>query len=162
MQRTFILLFLLCSVSGFAGKTALPARLIPAGLQCEYRTNPVGIDTERPRFSWKLLDPACTRGQKQTAWQVLVASDSSRLAQGDGDVWNSGKVMSPQSVLVPFGGKELVSGHKYFWKVQVFDSEGQPSAWSEPASFVTGLLHEADWQSARWIKHPDAPERKHI
>ncbi|MDR2042051.1 MAG: glycoside hydrolase family 78 protein [Tannerella sp.] len=162
MRKTYVLLFLLCSLSGTAGKTERPARLIPAGLECEYGTNPLGIDTPRPRFGWKLLDPACTRGQKQTAWQVLVASDSLRLARGEGDVWDSGKVLSSQSVLVPFGGKELASGHKYFWKVLVFDREGNPSAWSEPAFFVTGLLHEADWQSSWWIKHPDAPEQKHI
>ena len=157
-----MLLFLLCSVSVFAGKTKIPAQPVPAGLQCEYRTNPIGIDTEKPRFSWQFLDPAYTRGQKQTAFQLLVASDSSRLAQGEGDVWDSGKIMSAQSALVPFGGKELASGRKYFWKVQVFDMEGKPSAWSEPACFATGLLHESDWQSSRWIKHPHAPETKHV
>ncbi|MDR2764662.1 MAG: hypothetical protein LBB90_06485 [Tannerella sp.] len=145
-KKIFIWVILLCSVSGSAGKAEIPARPVPVDLQCEHRTNPLGIDTEKPRFGWKLFDPAATRGQKQTAYQVLVASDSSRLAQGEGDVWDSGKVMSAQSVLVPFGGRELASGHNYFWKVRVFDKDGNPSEWSEPAGFVTGLLHESDWQ----------------
>ncbi|MDR1644198.1 MAG: glycoside hydrolase family 78 protein [Tannerellaceae bacterium] len=162
MQKIFTLLLLLCGVPGWAGETELPTGLVPGSLECEYRTNPVGIGTERPRFSWKLIDPAHTRGQKQTAWQALVASDSLQLARGEGDVWDSGKIVSAQSFLVPFGGKELVSGREYFWKVKVFDKDGRPSEWSETASFVTGLLHEADWQSSWWIKHPDAPEKKHI
>jgi alpha-L-rhamnosidase len=162
MQKILICTLLLCSLPGHAGKGEISSRLLPAALECEYRTNPTGIDTAKPRFSWQLSDMACTRGQKQTAWQVLVASDSLLLSQGDGDVWNSGKVLSPQSVLVPFGGKELASGRKYFWKVQVYDKDGQPSEWSETAHFVTGLLHAADWQSSWWIKHPDAPENKHI
>jgi alpha-L-rhamnosidase len=165
MQKIFMWFFLLCSVSAAAGKgskAGTQARPVPVGLRCEDRTNPLGIDTDKPRFGWQLSDPSDTRGQKQTAYQLLVASDSSRLAQGEGDIWDSGKVVSAQSAFVPFGGRELASGRRYFWKVQAFDKDGAPSAWSEPAWFVTGPLHESDWQYSQWIKHPDAPATKHV
>ncbi|MDR1130383.1 MAG: hypothetical protein LBK96_05335, partial [Prevotellaceae bacterium] len=61
------------------------------------------------------------RGQRQTAYHLLVASSLKKLTETGADVWNSGKVNSPQSVLVPFEGNELQSSREYFWKVMVYD-----------------------------------------
>src|SRR6056297_1633164 len=60
-------------------------------LRCEYRETPLGIDNTAPRFSWKILDLQKTRGQKQTAFQLLVASSMSELNKDNGDLWDSGK-----------------------------------------------------------------------
>ena len=43
-----------------------------ARIRTEYRTNPVGIDVKQPRFDWWLASDL--RGQKQTAYQILVAT----------------------------------------------------------------------------------------
>ncbi|MEO8373241.1 MAG: family 78 glycoside hydrolase catalytic domain, partial [Candidatus Solibacter sp.] len=37
-----------------------------------------------------------------------------------------------------------------WWKVQVWDQDGQPSDWSVPAQWSMGLLHPSDWQG-KWI-----------
>ncbi|MDR1340895.1 MAG: alpha-rhamnosidase, partial [Prevotellaceae bacterium] len=74
--------------------------LIPDGLQCEYQTEPIGIDVSAPRFGWRLNDSGHVRGQRQTAYSILVASSLRKLTETGADVWNSGKVNSPQSVSV--------------------------------------------------------------
>ncbi|MDR1865329.1 MAG: glycoside hydrolase family 78 protein [Bacteroidales bacterium] len=136
--------------------------LTPVELQCEYQTEPTGIDVPEPRFSWQLLDPRHVRGQSQTAFHIMVASSPKRLATDKADVWNSGKITSPQSVLTPFEGEKLRSSAAYFWKVRVYDKDGNPSAWSKPARFITGILDTAEWDAAAWIRHPDSPRTKHI
>ena len=127
-------------------------------LRCEYLNNPSGIDAPNPRLSW-VLEPTrrTARGQRQTAYQVLVASSARQLSAGTGDLWDSGKVRSDQSALVPYGGRPLVSGQECFWKVRVWDEADKPSGWSEAACWSMGLLQPADWQ-ARWIGR-DEPER---
>jgi alpha-L-rhamnosidase len=131
-------------------------------LQCEYQTEPIGIDVAEPRLGWKMFDAKHVRGQRQTAYHILMASNLSRLTETESDVWNSGKINSSQSVLTPFGGSKLRSSREYFWKVKVYDKDGRPSNWSEPTRFVTGILDSADWELAKWIRHPDAPKVKHI
>jgi len=130
-------------------------------LLTEYLTDPLGIDVEKPRFSWVLVDDTHARGQSQTAYQVLVASTESLLAPDQADIWNSGKVSSDQSAFVPFEGEPLLSGEAYYWKVRVWGKDQQPSAWSEPARFSMGLLAAEDWKGS-WIQHPDAPAESHI
>lgn len=119
----------------------------PANLQCEYREEPLGIDVPAPRLSWILNSPV--RGQHQTAWQVVVASSPEVLSSNAGDLWDSGKVASEDQRVV-YGGAALRSSQKVFWKVRVWDKDGQPSAWSAPASWTMGILNPGDWQ-AQWI-----------
>ncbi|GAL70864.1 alfa-L-rhamnosidase [Jejuia pallidilutea] len=82
-----------------------------ADLKCEYRTNPLGIDNTTPRLSWRIIEEKNTRGQKQTAFQILVASSLSNLEDDNADVWNSGKVNSNQSVNVTYKGADLESSN---------------------------------------------------
>jgi alpha-L-rhamnosidase len=137
--QLFSILIFFCGLTViFATETQGQNNLQPVGLQVEYQTEPLGISTKTPRFSWKLSDPNFTQGQKQTAYQIFVASNKTLLSEDNADVWNSGKVESDQSVLVPYGRtNNLKSSCEYYWKVQVFDKDGKPTAWSEPARFVT-------------------------
>jgi alpha-L-rhamnosidase len=123
-------------------------------------TDPLGIDSEIPRFGWKISDPSHLRGQRQTAYRLLVASSPDKLKDGEADVWDSGVVPSDQSHLVPYGGKKLQSGGDYYWKVFVYDRDNKAAA-SKTARFSMGLLNRADWQG-EWIKHPSATPEKHI
>ena len=132
-----------------------------SGLRCEYLADPLGIDVQTPRLTWKISDTNHTRGQKQTGYQVLVASSPALLEQGRADVWDSGQVLSSQSALVPFAGKQLASGQECFWKVMIYDKDKKPSAWSPVARFSMGLLTPEDWKGA-WIRHPSAPTQKHV
>ena len=117
-------------------------------LRCENRDDPVGMDAAQPRFSWWLQSTA--RGQYQTGYRVLVASSRDLLRQGRGDLWDSGKVGSDRSIAVTYGGQPLRSGQAGWWKVQAWDRDGKPTAWSEPARFITGKLKPEDWQG-QWI-----------
>ncbi|MFO7975026.1 MAG: family 78 glycoside hydrolase catalytic domain, partial [Candidatus Hydrogenedentota bacterium] len=113
-------------------------------LRCEYLKNPLGIDANPPRLSW--IVESGHRGAKQTAYRILVASTSQNLANNKGDLWDSGKVSSSDSVLVPYAGKTLSSRQRCYWKVKVWDQTGNESAWSQPATWSMGLLESDDWQ----------------
>ena len=117
-------------------------------LKTEYAEDPLGIDADRPRFGWKLRSNR--HGMLQSAYRVVVSSSEEKLKAGVGDVWDSGKVSSDRSVNVVYGGEELRSGRRYYWKVRVWDEEGRASGWSRPAYFEMGLLRPSDWE-ARWI-----------
>ncbi|MEI8040575.1 MAG: glycoside hydrolase family 78 protein [Verrucomicrobiota bacterium] len=137
--------------------SAVPARaeasgLTPALLRCEYLVNPVGLDERRPRLSW--LIESAQRGGKQTAYQVLVASDRERLGKDRGDLWNSGKVRGSDTTGIVYAGKALKSRQRCFWKVRVWDQDGKASAWSEPASWSMGLVKPEDWK-AEYISFQD-------
>ncbi len=117
-------------------------------LRCEYRENPRGIDEKAPRLSW--IMSSAERGQKQTAYQVQAASSMQGLAADGGDLWDSGKVESDQSVHVAYAGRRPVSHQECWWKVRVWDKDGKPSSWSGPAMWSVGILDPTEWQ-AKWI-----------
>ncbi|MFO0890370.1 MAG: glycoside hydrolase family 78 protein [Isosphaeraceae bacterium] len=140
---------------------AAPARegaggLRPLELRCEYRVNPLGIDAVPPRLSWIVASDQ--RGQKQTAYQVLVSSTAGALARDEADLWDSGEVKSDETTAIVYAGKPLASDQRCHWKVRVWDRDGHPSAWSAPAHFSMGLLQDADWK-AEWIGY-DKPREK--
>ena len=128
----------------------------PSRLRCEYLTNPLGIDELRPRLSWWVTDdrPA----ELQTSYQILVGSDRATLKRDEADLWDSGRVESNQTANVEYQGNALASGQRAWWKVRTYDSDGLPSAWSEPAYFEMGLLNPEDWR-ARWIAAPTMGSR---
>ena len=88
--------------------------------------------------------------EKQSAFQIIVASSMEKLAGGDGDLWDSGKVASQRSIFVEYAGKDLQSGQACYWEVRVWDAQGQSGAWSSPAFWTMGLLKDGDWH-AKWI-----------
>ena len=117
-------------------------------LQCEYLTDPLGLDIVKPRLSW--IVESTQRNQKQTAYRVLVAADTDQLAKDKGDLWDSGKVASDDTTAIEYAGKALTSHQYCYWKVQVWDAAGQPSEWTPTARWSMGLLKPEDWQ-AEWI-----------
>lgn len=117
-------------------------------LRCEYSTSPLGIDTARPRLSWQLRSEE--RGQRQTAYQILVASSPDSLAKDHGDLWDTGKVVGSQSIHMEYAGRSLASKTRCFWKVRTWDRNDHPTQWSQSAAWQMGLLLPDDWQ-AKWI-----------
>lgn len=128
---------------------------MPVKLRTEYLERPLGVDATHPRLGWVIK--AEGRGYQQSAYRVLVATNTASLDRGEGDVWDSGKTVSDQSVFVPYNGAALMSGCDYYWKVMVWDADDQPSDWSEPSMWSTGLLRRSDWQ-ASWIGLPFGPD----
>ncbi|MGW7253604.1 alpha-L-rhamnosidase [Streptomyces sp. NPDC054834] len=117
----------------------------------EYVRHPLGLDAEHPRLSWPMA--ADRPDMRQSAYQIRVASSASRLSHPD--VWDSGKVTSAESVLVPYAGPRLTPRTRYFWSVRVWDADGDVSDWSAPSWWETGLMDAAQW-SAAWISAPAA------
>jgi len=134
----------------FLALASLPALagLTPSQLQCEYLDNPQGIDNPQPRLSW-ILDSK-QRAEKQIAYQILAASSEALLKADTGDLWDTGKIASDQTVQVVYAGKALDSCQRCCWKVRVWDQTGKISAYSPPARWEMGLLSPQDWQG-QWI-----------
>jgi alpha-L-rhamnosidase len=173
----FIVVSAMClmflQAAGFAGWCSSD-KISPAGLSCEYRENPLGIDVAKPRLSWVMggsdqcsvisnqnseignsvicnLKSEITRGVKQTAYQVLVASSEELLKKDKGDLWDSGKVEADQQNQIEYTGKPLASRMQCYWKVRVWlASRSLGEGWSKPACWTMGLLKPDDWQ-AKWV-----------
>lgn len=147
----FLLLLALMAVGASTGDAARLAGKV-TGLQCEYLTNPLGLDTPRPRLRWILESDE--RGARQSAYQVLASGSEAALKRDQGDLWDSGKVASDQSNQLPYGGKPLEAGQGCWWKVRVWDQDGKPSPWSAAAYWERGLPEKSDWQG-KWIGRTD-------
>lgn len=130
--------------------------LTVSGLRCEFLSNPIGIDIERPRFGW-VIDPS-EPGARQSACQVRAATSRHRLQSGRPDLWDSGKVASADSLLTPYGGRPLRCGEFAWWQVRVWDGRGKPGPWSAPAFWSKGPSSPGDWK-AKWIAAPAGGSR---
>ena len=112
-------------------------------IYCNNKKNPVGVNF-KPKFSWKV-----DKKGFQKAYQIKVYNDKEEL------YWNSGKVLSDESVNVYYGGKELKGFSKYCFEITVTTDDG--SVFKERGNFVTGEEDKEKWQ-AKWIENPDKVE----
>ena len=88
-------------------------------LRCEYLSDPVGIDLQKPRLTWN-----CEGGVTQTAYQIVSEN------------WDSGRVESASMQAVypaPLRERERVN-----WRVRLWDENGEAGEWSE-AFFEMGI-----------------------
>jgi hypothetical protein len=154
MKLRHVLLFL--AVTGNSIIATAQDQTKVNNLKCENLINPIGIDILRPNLSWQIHSEA--RNLTQSAYRILVSDDINALSRNEGNVWDSKKIKSGNSIMVPYGGKFLQSTKKYFWKVMVWDGSGKSSAWSEISSWQMGLLNPEDWGNAKWIGMEDFPE----
>jgi alpha-L-rhamnosidase len=136
---TLVITFLILRASG---QPSAPVGLLVNGV-----SNPLAIDRETTRFTW--MSPDTTRGEAQTACQILVASTPKLLAAGTGDYWDSGKVSSNKSASVEYTGKPLPSTTRLWWKARIWDQTGKASDFSVPNYFDTGL-NQDEW-TAKYI-----------
>ncbi len=137
--------------------------LVPKALRCEYLENPLGLDVLNPRLSWRLENAgADVTSSLQAAYHLIVASSREKLDRLDGDLWDTGKVASDQTLHVEFQGKLPKARAWCYWKVKVWDEEGRSSNWDDcPVAFWhMGLLHHTDWGAARWIGAPAREPRR--
>jgi alpha-L-rhamnosidase len=147
MTRHILLLAALC-VAGLARAENLSPVKLDA-LTCEHLTNPIGIGNQQPRLSWKLRSDRV--GEIQTAWEIRAGTSSAGFRVTSPNLWDSGKIVSGQSVLVSWAGKPLGSRSQVFWQVRVWDKDGQPTVWSDVGSFELGLLDTANEWKGKWI-----------
>ena len=182
LAKQFWFTFLIVALLAVGNANPLAANTAgPGGLRVESLTEPVGLDTAQPRFSWEIGLPSITstststnlnpqskgegpvglrdrnpqfphRGLRQTACQIVVATTTATLERGGGELlWDSGRVASAQSHLVPYEGKPLESSRRYFWKVRFWDETDAPSPWSAPATWISGLLSPLSEWRVEWL-----------
>ena len=158
-----VFVFSILAIVTSGGQTGAPASdtkdsITADQLRTSALVNPVGLDRDTPTFGWQLaVRESSSPEVAQSAYRLLVASSPALLTPGKADMWDSGRVPSANRLQIVYGGKPLRSHTTYFWTVQVWDSQGRPSAWSSPTKWTTALLHVGDWR-ARWIAaEPDQP-----
>jgi alpha-L-rhamnosidase len=128
------------------------ARTSVSDLKCEYHINPIGIDVQTPRLTWKLVSDELN--VVQTAYEIRVATSHKSLQSGKGLLWSSGKIASQQSVNVEYGGEPIKSMQRVYWQLRVWDQNNKPTQWSDVAYWETGILDQNLWK-ATWITRPN-------
>lgn len=143
MNKTFliIILCLLFQAVSFSLKGQTPV-----DLKSEYLERPIGIDNPAPRLSWRIDDPR--QGARQTSYRVIIGKDSMEVVNGNGQVWDTGRINSGD-IRITYKGKALEPFTPYYWKVITGDQENQETA-SLVSSFETGMMGIGNWQGA-WI-----------
>jgi len=131
----------------------------PRELRVDLRTDPIAVDEESPRFSWEIDD--ARRGAAQSAYQVLVATSAVTLRDGKGDMWDSQKVLAPDTIGIEYAGKPLVADRTYVWSVRSWDAIGKPTQWSTAATFTVAPTGPDAW-SASWIRAGRTPDASSI
>jgi alpha-L-rhamnosidase len=139
-----LLAILLCTA---CSKVMLPVEV--GSLTCNFSENPMTVGPDGPKFSWQLVSEL--RDQSQSAYQILVSDDESDLSSSKGNIWDSEKTISSQSILVDYKGPVLKPVQAYYWKVKVWNQDGIESEWSTMARFQTGLFTRENWKGASWI-----------
>ncbi|KAA6300803.1 MAG: hypothetical protein EZS26_003048 [Candidatus Ordinivivax streblomastigis] len=140
-MRTFLSFFIFCLVG-----LTLSAQSFPCHLRCEHLVNPLGIDTPSPRLAWQLND--VRYGAAQTAYRVVVGTDSTAVANGHGEVWDTRQVVSGK-IQITYAGSPLQPFTRYFWSVRTWDQNGVEST-PVVACFETGMMEMKNWKGA-WI-----------
>ncbi len=137
----FILLALL-----FAAHSVSAQQTPVYDLQCEYLSDPLGIDEPNPRLTWKFSDKNSTK--TSASFQVLVSEDSVNLEKGKGIIWTS-TFTAPVNFL-RYKGSALKPFTRYFWRLYSIDGNKKMKAVSPLAFFETGMMKMENWKGT-WI-----------
>ncbi len=116
-------------------------------IQVEHLVEPLGLDERKPRFTWKLASEV--RGETQSAYRIVVKRSGET-------VWDTGKVSSRETALVPYEGKPLEARARYQFSVEAWNRDGSLSDVAE-SFWETGML--GNW-SARWIGYATAASER--
>ena len=144
----------LAVAAGLLASGSVALAQVPRQLTVEYRVAPLAVDEPKPRLAWQLTPSEGARGERQTAYRILVATLAERLAADAADLWDTGKVSASPTTHVVYEGKALQPMQTAHWKVRAWDAEGKVSAWSEPSTWTAGLVDAANWK-AEWIAGPE-------
>ncbi|MCX6303007.1 MAG: family 78 glycoside hydrolase catalytic domain [Bacteroidia bacterium] len=124
-------------------------------LKCQSAVDPIGIDMDYPTFSW--TEESLERGKQQSAYQIIIADNKEDISHNKGTYWDSGKINSDNSKVASYGGETLKSNQFYYWKIRIWDEDGQPTKFSKSARFTTSILDQKLWK-ANWIGKGDSKD----
>ncbi|KAL2847394.1 alpha-L-rhamnosidase N-terminal domain-containing protein [Aspergillus pseudodeflectus] len=121
--------------------------LSACNLKVNYRTEPLGIDTSTPVFSWTLQSAQAS--VLQTAYAIQVSCDDS-FSNAQTTIWDSGQIPSDVPFQHAYHGSQLSSKTRFFWRVALWDQDDKQGPWSKTSWFETGFLDKSQFH-ARWI-----------
>ncbi|MDR3276836.1 MAG: glycoside hydrolase family 78 protein [Treponema sp.] len=112
-------------------------------LKTEYRSNPLGIDLARPRFSWIL------ESDKQ---DTVQESYSITVTGPEGVVWECSPagLGGSDSIHIEYAGQDLAPRTRYTVTLRLRDNHGEAA--TAAGWFETGLLGYQGFES-HWITH---------
>ena len=145
MRTQIYLLLLLTAMVSLTNRLLADSKT--ANLRCEYLINPVGIDVQHPRLTWNMNDDRREAGQ--TAYRIIVGTDSANVCAGIGDFWATDKINSVD-MEAGYNGSPLKPFTRYFWTIQTWDTWDIPSPKAPVSSFETGMMEKMNWRGA-WI-----------
>lgn len=131
---------------------AAPQALRVVGLQTAGVDNPLGIEDDPVRLSWRI--ESARRDTTQVAWRLQV---SSTPTFDRADLWDSGRINDGRTFDIRYAGSTLSSRQRAWWRVTVWDNTGR-SATSAVAFWEMGLLAAVDW-TASWIAAENESDR---
>ena len=142
MKQLSIILFLL-----FAHFTIWGAEVQITNLKIDYTQTPLGVDIQKPNFSWQMQASPDQRGYKQTAYQIEVVNEKGDV------VWNTGRTKTDISLNIKYAGELLAPTTRYNWTVKIWDNHNRKH--TAKSWFETGLMnpdHQSNaWDNAQWI-----------
>jgi len=141
MRWVFVIMMMSIAYEASA-KPRAPFKLLVNGM-----CNPLAIDEGTARFTWMLDGNA--RGERQTAYEIVVSSSRRDLAADRFNFWDSGRVPSDRTTSVEYRGRPMPVATRFWWKVRIWDQTGKAGPYSKAAFFDTGLGPK-DW-TARYI-----------
>lgn len=118
-------------------------------LTCESKINPLGIDSDNPRFGWQINSDE--RGFKQSAYEIELREIEPLPQKSNKVVWKSKKKQSTDNTDILYSGKNLDSFSVYEWRVRVYNDADEVSEWSKFATFETAFLKNQEWKG-EWIQ----------
>ena len=113
-------------------------------MRVNYEKNPSCIET--PAFSWCVSSGR--RGAYQTGYRIRVSKSEHFKSEYSDLVWDSGAVVSSDSVNIPCGA-ELEEATRYYWNVTISDDQAGDVT-SETSYFDTSLI-TTGFDGADWI-----------
>ena len=113
-------------------------------LRCERLVEPIGLDARSPRLTWRLDVDAGERDVVQTASELEVEGG-----------WGTGRVDGWRQQ-VAYDGPALPSRSVVRWRVRAWTNAGD-TAWSEWATFETGVLDAAEWTGSMITASASSP-----
>ena len=144
--------FLLLAIIGLAScNDTLDVTITNPNVEQQFHEQ--ALATAQQRFSWQYETTESEVVQQN--YHIIVATTAKNAQKSIGDLWDSGVVPSNQMLYIPYGGKELKSRDKAYWRViTTVTAKGSKKAKieSEVKSFEISLLNQEDWQ-AKWIGH---------
>lgn len=95
------------------------------------KTNPIGIDTKTPEFSWGITSSKTS--VMQVSYHILVQNEDHEV------MWDSGRILNDRSVEIKYDGKPLEKSKRYIVDLVVLDNQNDTHI-SQDCYFETGLF----------------------